>query len=141
MAMPFRLASAAVLGLLGGCQSSLNAPSQVVFDAVGVAVPLTASEARKYDGSYQGRITQLAGGPGCPNEQAERVIMVGDGVLWYAYTPVVLFASPVAYDGTIDATSGATHMTGQVRGDRLTAMIESPTCKTRLSMRYIYNRS
>ncbi len=64
----------------GGCQTA--------FDLVGVATPLTAGESRQYNGSYQGRVRQIsATGPGCPTENAERVIMVGDGVLWYAYTP------------------------------------------------------
>ncbi len=55
--------------------------------------------------------------------------------------PVVLFTSPVAYDGKIDAVSGNTHMTGRVSGDHLEALIESPTCKTQLSMDYILNHS
>ena len=67
--------------------------------------------------------------------------MVGDGVLWYAYTPVTFFTSPVAYDGTIDAMSGNTHMTGQVKGDRLEATVKSPVCETKLSMKFIYNHS
>ena len=120
--------------LLGGCQT--------VFDAVGVAVPLTASEARAYNGSYQGQITQVsATGPGCPTEHGERVIMVGDGVLWYAYNPVTLFSSPVAYDGTIDAVSGDSHMTGQVVGDHLEATVKSPACQTQISMNYVFNHS
>ena len=135
MALPFRaaLAAAAILSL-GGCQTA--------FDAVGVAVPLTASESHQFDGSYQGRVTQLsATGPGCPTEQAERVVMVGDGVLWYAYSPVTLFAAPIHYDGSIDDMSGNTHLTGQVKGDQLDATVESPNCRTRLSMHYILNRS
>ncbi len=50
--------------------------------------------------------------------------MVGDGVLWYAYSPVTLFTSPVSYDGTIDASSGTAHMTGRVRGNHLEAIGE-----------------
>ncbi len=135
MVKPFCAAAvAAVACLLGGCQT--------MFDAVGVAVPLSASETRAYNGSYQGDITQLASnGPGCPSEHGESVIMVGDGVLWYAYTPVTLFESPVSYDGTIDAVSGNSHMTGRVMGDHLEALVKSPTCETRLSMDYIYNHS
>lgn len=135
-AMPLRkaLAAAVITMSLGGCQTA--------FDLVGVAVPLPASETERYDGSYQGRVTQVsATGPGCPTEQAERVIMVGDGVLWYAYTPVVLFASPVLYDGTIDANLGTAHMTGKVSGNHLEALIETPTCKTQLSMDYMLNHS
>ena len=120
--------------LLGGCQTT--------FDLVGVAVPLSAGEARVFNGSYQGDITQVAAnGPGCPTEHGERVIMVGDGVLWYAYNPVTLFTSPVNYDGTIDAVSGTSHMTGRVAGDHLEATVKSPTCETQLSMDYIYNHS
>ena len=120
--------------LLGGCQT--------VFDAVGVAVPLTAGESRAFNGSYQGTITQVsATGPGCPTEHGERVIMVGDGVLWYAYNPITLFTSPVNYDGTIDAVSGNAHMIGRVVGDHLEATVKSPDCETRLSMNYIYNHS
>lgn len=120
--------------LLGGCQTG--------FDLVGVAVPLSAGDARSFNGSYQGQVTQLASNsPACPSEQGERVIMVGDGVLWYAYNPVTLFTSPISYDGNIDATSGATHMTGRVTGNHLEATVKSPTCETRLSMDYIYNHS
>ena len=38
----------------------LTAGCQTVFDAVGVAVPLSAQESRKFDGSYQGRVRQAA---------------------------------------------------------------------------------
>ncbi len=135
MAKPLHAAILAAAALsLGGCQT--------VFDTVGVAVPLSASETRSYNGSYQGTITQVvASGAGCPTERGERVIMVGDGVLWYAYTPVTLFESPVNYDGTIDAVSGTSHMTGRVVGDHLDAMVKSPNCETKLSMDYIYNHS
>ncbi len=133
MPLPHRLAALALAALpLGGCQT--------VFDQVGVTVPLTAGEMRVYNGSYQGTIRQVAAnGPGCPTEHGERVIMVGDGVLWYAYSPVIYFTSPVQYDGTIDATSGTAHMIGRVKGDRLEATVTSPTCETKLSMHYIYN--
>ena len=134
MAMPSRAAVVAAALLLGGCQT--------VFDAVGVAVPLSASETRSYNGSYQGDITQVAAtGPGCPTEHGERVIMVGDGVLWYAFNPVTLFEAPVSYDGTIDAVSGPSHMTGRVVGNHLDATVKSPNCETQLSMDYIYNHS
>lgn len=126
-----RLAPFAAL-LLGGCQTT--------FDLVGVTVPLTAREMQVYNGSYQGRIQQVAAnGPGCPTEHGERVIMVGDGVLWYAYSPVTYFTSPIRYDGTIDATSGATRMTGRIKGDHLEATVKSAMCETKLSMNYVYN--
>ncbi len=135
MAKPFctALFAAAAL-LLGGCQT--------VFDAVGVAVPLSASESRVFNGSYQGYIRRVAAtGPGCPIDQGEVVIMVGDGVLWYAYSPVTFFESPVNYDGTIDAVSGDSHMTGRVVGNHLEAIVTSPNCESKLSMNYIYNHS
>ncbi len=131
MTMP-RTALVAFCAALGGCQT--------VFDAVGVAVPLKAGEERVYNGSYQGTVTQVAArGPGCPREHGERVIMVGDGVLWYAYTPVTLFESPVSYDGGIEADSGTAHMTGRVTGDHLAATVKTPQCETRLSMHYVYD--
>jgi hypothetical protein len=120
--------------LLGGCQT--------VFDAVGVEQPLLASEARNFNGSYQGNIKQVAqSGPGCPTEHGEKVVMIGDGVLWYAYTPTTLFTAPVNYDGTIQATSGATTFAGKIDGNHLHATIQSPTCQTKLSMNFIYNHS
>ncbi len=136
MGLPFRtaLTTAAPLAaalLLGGCQT--------VFDAVGVTVPLSAGEMRVYDGSYQGRVRQVAAGPGCPTEDGERVLMVGDGVLWYAYSPVTFFASPVRYDGVIEADSGDTHMTGAITGNHLEATVKSASCETKLSMNYIFN--
>ena len=135
MPMPFRSALFAAAALsLGGCQTT--------FDLVGVAVPLSASESRDFNGSYQGSIRQVAAtAPGCPTEHGEKVIMVGDGVLWYAYSPVILFTSPVQYDGTIDATSGNARMEGRVQGNHLEATVTSPTCKTSLSMNFILNHS
>ncbi len=130
--VPSRVALLALCAMLGGCQT--------LFDAVGVTVPLKAGQDRVYNGSYQGRITQVAAnGPGCPREGGERVIMVGDGVLWYAYTPATLFESPVAYDGRIEADSGAAHMVGRVTGNHLVATVKTPQCETRLSMYYVYN--
>ena len=137
MPMPFRFAVLApVLALaallLSGCQTVVN--------AVGVTIPLSAGEMRVYNGSYQGSIRQVAAnGPGCPTEHGERVIMVGDGVLWYAYSPVIFFTSPVLYDGTFDAVSGDTTMKGRITGDHLEAMVKSPTCESRITMNYIYN--
>ena len=105
-------------------------------------MPLTAQEARDYNGSYQGTIRQVAAiGPGCPTEHGQKVIMVGDGVLWYAYSPVTLFTSPIQYNGTIDATSGPARMIGQVKGNHLDAMVTSPNCKTQISMDFILNHS
>ena len=133
---------------LAGCQTASdvttaatrNPVGQTVFDAVGVTLPLSAGRLHVYNGSYQGYIRQVAAnGPGCPSERGEKVIMVGDGVLWYAYSPVIYFTSPVQFDGTIDATSGTAHMTGQVVGDHLGAMVKTPTCETRISMDYIGN--
>ena len=133
MPMPSRLALLALAVLpVCGCQT--------VFDAVGVTVPLSAGETRVSNGSYQGYIRPAAAnGPACPVERGEKVIMVGDGVLWYAYSPVTFFTSPVEYDGKIDATSGNTRMTGRIKGDHLSATVKSPTCETRISMDYVYN--
>lgn len=129
----FALAAAASL-LLGGCQT--------VFDLVGVEMPLSASEARKYDGSYQGTIRQASqNGPACPGETGEKVVMIGDGVLWYAYTPNTVFAAPVRYDGVVDAASGPTTLKGKITGNTLDMTVQSPTCVTRMSMDYIYNHS
>ena len=83
---------------LAGCQAASdtttaltrNSFGQTIFDAVGVTVPLSAGQLRIYNGSYQGYIRQVvANGPSCPTEHGEKVIMVGDGVLWYAYSPVI----------------------------------------------------
>lgn len=120
--------------LLGGCQTT--------FDLVGVEKPLSALEARNFDGSYQGTISQVAqASPGCPIEQGEKVVMVGDGVLWFAYSPTQLFTAPVRYDGSIAAASGAATMAGKIDGNHLAMTIQSPTCQTALSMDYIYNHS
>jgi hypothetical protein len=113
-----------------------------VFDLVGVEQPLTALEARNFNGSYQGDITQTPqAAPGCPIEHGEKVIMVGDGVLWYAYTPTNLFTAAVSYDGKVSATSGAVTLVGKIDGNHLAATIQSPSCKTTLSMNYIFNHS
>ena len=134
--------------LLGGCQTgsdvttalTRNAVGRTVFDLVGVTVPLSAGAMQAYNGSYQGNIRQIAAnGPGCPTEHGEKIVMVGDGVLWYAYSPVIYFTSPVRYDGTIEATSGTARMTGRIKGDHLDATVKSATCETRLSMDYVYN--
>lgn len=138
MARNFLLKTLPVLALasiaLGGCET--------VFDLVGVAQPLLASQSHRFNGSYQGDIDLVsATGTGCPASQGERVVMVGDGVLWYAYSPATLFTLPVAYDGVIDGRSGNVTMQGKIDGDHMDAVITSPTCQTSLSMTYIYNHS
>lgn len=131
--LPTALCAASAL-LLGGCQT--------VFDLVGVEQPLTAQEAVNYNGNYQGSIRQTADIPsGCPAEHGEKVIMVGDGVLWYAYSPTQFFTAPIRYDGAIAAESGTAVFAGQITGNHLAATIKSPTCQTSLSMDYIYNHS
>ena len=115
---------------------------QTTFDLVGVETPLSAQESRNFDGSYQGDIQQTAhNGPGCPIESGERVIMVGDGVLWYAYTPSTLFTVPIRYDGTLSGKSGDAVLDGRILGNHLEMTIQSPSCETALSMQYIYNHS
>ncbi len=129
--------SSAILGaaiLLGGCHTA--------FDLVGVAEPLSASEARNFNGSYQGVIKQISqSGVGCPTEHGEKVVMVGEGVLWYAYTPTESFAAPVSYDGFVRASSGSTELLGRIVRNHLSATIQSPTCRTELSMNFVYNHS
>ncbi len=139
MAKPYlstMVLSAVALGAvaLGGCQTT--------FDLVGVATPLSAGEAHRFDGSYQGVIQQVSRtGPNCPASEGERVVMIGDGVLWYAYSPTTLFTLPVGYDGSIDGRSGDTAMLGKIDGDHMALTIKSATCQTRLSMDYIYDHS
>lgn len=119
---------------LGGCETT--------FDLVGVATPLSAGAAHRFDGSYQGKINLVSHtGLGCPASEGERVVMIGDGVLWYAYSPSTLFALPVGYDGSIDGRAGDTAMVGKIDGNHMTASIKSATCQARMSMDYIYNHS
>ncbi len=137
---PCRLAAlAATALLLAGCQTT--------FDLVGVAVPLSASQSRVYDGSYQGTITPVFSTPvsstgmACPREHGERVLFLGDGVLWYAYDPTTLFAAPVNSDGRIQSTEGNATLAGKITGNHLQAMVTSPACSSRISMDFIYDHS
>ena len=119
---------------LGGCETT--------FDLVGVAVPLSAGAAHRYDGSYQGKVNLVSHtGPGCPASEGERVVMIGDGVLWYAYSPSTLFAVPVGYDGSVNGRAGDTAMAGKIDGDHMTLTVKSATCQARMSMDYIYDHS
>jgi len=135
--------------LLGGCQTT--------FDLVGVAIPLSTEESHHYDGSYQGTVELVTDAdPTCRAGEPERVVMVGDGVLWYAYGPATLFSLPIAYDGTLGGKSGDATLTGRITGNHLEAVIKSPSgiigkrlavaiksppCEAVLSMDYIYNHS
>ena len=140
MVTPCRLAGLAATSLLlSACTT--------VFDLVGVAVPLSASASRTYDGSYQGYITTTtapspaAGSRPCPNEYGERVLMLGDGVLWYPYDPDTFFAAPVNSDGMIEATDANATIKGQITGNHLVATVTTPKCTSQMSMYYIYNHS
>ena len=133
MLTPRRLAAlAATALLLSGCQTT--------FDLVGVAVPLSATAERSYDGSYQGSIISTAN-PACPHEYGERVLMLGDGVLWYPYDADIFFAAPVNSDGVMQATDGDTTLKGKITGNHLVATVTSPQCTSQISMYYLYNHS
>ena len=135
MVTPRRIAALlATALLLGGCQTT--------FDLVGVAVPLSASSSRVYDGSYQGYVRSVTStSPACPHEHGERVLMLGDGVLWYAYDPVTLFAAPVNSDGEMQSTVGTATLSGKITGNHLQAVVKSPSCESQISMDYIFNHS
>ncbi len=138
MNRPSAMTSAAICLLLAGCGSA----RQTAFDLVGVEIPLTALESRDFNGSYQGTIHQAStNAPTCPTESGENVIMVGDGVLWYAYSPTQLFTVPVLYDGTLSAKSGDTDLVGRIKGNYLRMTIKSPQCQTNIAMHYVYNHS
>ncbi len=117
---------------LSGCQT--------VNDLMGVDPNPLASEIHQYDGSYQGFITQVAARSAmCPAEHGERVLMIGDGTLWYAYTPDIVFTAPVEYDGTVRGTAGATNLVGKIDGNHFDARIKGPDCETQMSADYVYN--
>jgi hypothetical protein len=144
VAKPFRapVSTIPLKSLVFAASALLLCGCQTTFDLVGVAIPLSAGESRHYDGSYQGEIRQAStNGPTCPRENGEKVIMVGDGFLWYAYSPDAFFTPPVNYDGTINARAGNAVLTGKIDGDHLRMLIKSPTCQTNISMNYIYIHS
>lgn len=139
MVTPCRIAVLAATSLLlGACTT--------VFDLVGVAVPLSASASRTYDGSYQGyvattTIATTAGSRPCPNEHGERVLMLGDGVLWYPYDPDTFFAASVNSDGVIQGTDAHAAIKGKITGNHLVATVTTPNCTSQMSMYYLYNHS
>jgi hypothetical protein len=130
--VPFRPALLAAALTLPGCHT--------IHDLVGVDPNPVASEIHKYDGSYQGPIRQIvARSRTCPAEHGERVLMIGDGTLWYAYTPDIVFTSPVTRDGTIIGQAGTTALTGKIIGNHLVARIKNPDCETSISAYFVYN--
>ena len=130
--MLIRTALIAAALALPGCQT--------IHDLVGVDSNPVASEVHRYDGSYQGYVTQVAARSAmCPAEHGERVLMVGDGTLWYAYTPDIVFTAPVNYDGTVRGTAGATDLVGKIDGNHLDASVKGLDCETHLSADYVYN--
>ncbi len=130
--MLVRIALVAAALALPGCQT--------VYNLVGVDPNPVASEVHRYDGSYQGFITQVAARSAmCPTEHGERVLMIGDGTLWYAYSPDIVFTAPVQYDGTVRGTAGTTHLIGKINGNHFDASIKGPDCETQMSADYVYN--
>lgn len=112
------------------------------FNLVGVATPLSANDAHNFDGSYQGDVDLVSQtGPDCPASEGERVLMIGAGVLWYAYSPTTLFTVPIAYNGVIDGRSGDATLQGKITGNHMLMTVKTPHCQTRMSMDYIYNHS
>ena len=94
----------------------------------------------RYDGSYKGPARLVQGGPTCPAPRYG-VIMIGDNVLTYAYTPNQIFQVPVGADGSLHGVAGSTTLDGRIVRNRLTMTIKGPDCTTDYRARYTLNHS
>jgi hypothetical protein len=109
----------------------------------------------RIDGSYQGT-AYLTSAPNmdryhwwrrpkvsdelCPRTTAG-VVEIDSHTLYYAFTPGLSFAAPVAADGTIVQTLGDAKLSGKVRHDRLTFNIVTPVCTSRFFGDFKLNHS
>jgi hypothetical protein len=99
-----------------------------------------ANDPLLYDGSYQGK-TQLVSASGVCPEPRYGVVMIGDNVLTYAYTPQQVFTVPVLPDGTLHGVAGEVMLDGKIDSDHLDMTITSPTCTSQYATHFYLDHS
>lgn len=128
----------APLALVAACASPPAAPIRT--GANGVSRPATPPEL--FDGSYQGRgYLVRASAPGCPDRPRYGVVEIGDAVLVYPYTPMLVLSAQIARNGTMHGQAGPATLDGRIVGDRLDFTVRTPQCESRYRMHYIWNHS
>ena len=93
-----------------------------------------------FDGNYKGHAWLVSASGACPNGR-HGVLLIGDNVLTYAYTPLIVFQVPVGPDGLLHGVAGEATLDGRIEGERLAMTIATATCTTQFDADFVLNHS
>ncbi len=118
---------------ISGCIAALGLP--LLLGACGEQLPADATD--RVDGSYKGRpVSVVARSSNCPGTDRGR-IEVGDGTLYFAYTPETIFIAPIQQDGRMHVQAGRSVLDGTVKDGWLRMVITTPVCETHYDMHFV----
>jgi len=94
----------------------------------------------KLDGNYIGMVELVSGTGECPNDRYS-VLVVGDNMVTYAFSPSDVFMMPLAADGSFHANNGGYALDGAIAGDTLTMTVAGASCTSRFAGHSVLNKS
>ena len=132
--MPNRLALVLLAICAAGCSRGNSAINNLV---VSRSPEIPADMIDKVDGIYKGEVRQVAvRSATCPTLQWGTV-EIGDGTLYFAFTPSTIFITPVQPDGSIRTVLSDASLEGHIVNGRLEFAVKNPVCESRYYLRWV----